>query len=146
MNYQELGHDTYDQYLDSDEWKKIKTYFYALSETYQCRLCHLRNGLVLHKRTYHFLRFDQFRKLPEKYVHKILVYLCSDCNHQVHFYPDESKVPLDSLFLMDREEEVYNSWKYIVLRFIRDCSSLFKSAGYRTRKWKRNTSNLKYVR
>jgi hypothetical protein len=110
MKYQALGYDTYDDYLNGEEWQEIRDYFYSLNTPYRCRVCHRNKKLLVHKRTYYALHPSFFKSLSKRMIRKILVYLCVPCNDLVHFYDGRKKkkaVPLDYVFLWDREQVIF---------------------------------------
>ena len=117
MIYKDLGYQEYNDYLEGEEWQEIKNYFYEHCGSYECRGCHVKQGLVLHKRSYRFLTLSAIKKryiFPfwvKWYLKKYMVWLCHDCNKLVHFYSDGRRVDLDYKSLMKREKYVF-SWKY----------------------------------
>jgi hypothetical protein len=127
MHYQDLGYDTYDDYLSGPEWKEIRNFFYSLSAKYRCRICHVRRDLLVHKRSYYYLQPEAFKSLAIKYVRRILVYLCPRCNRLVHYYnyKKNQRVPLDHLFLIEREQAIFWRIDMIFRRLGRDIWSFF---------------------
>lgn len=121
MYYFELGYDLYDAYIDGPEWKEIKDIFFQSGTPYRCRLCHETKHLNVHKRSYAYLEPAFFRKIVrnKKLLRKILVYLCKRCNTLVHFYKKNQKVPLDYLFLYDRELRLYWRVDMVLYRTVR---------------------------
>lgn len=120
MYFYDLGYKSYEEYLKGPEWRVIKEYFYQEHRTrYECRICLERQGLRPHHRSYYCLTPIEFMKLPKKIRNMMLVYLCQRCNDKVHFYRDGTKVPLDYMFLWDREEEVYNHWYFYFMRLFK---------------------------
>lgn len=122
MQYQELGYDTYDEFLRGSEWTQIRDIKYKAKGAYLCRLCHKDSGLSLHKRTYFNLTPEFFLALLKhrpRMFYAILVYLCGKCNRSVHFYRSGEKVPLDYLFLWDREQSLYFRPDNVILRIAR---------------------------
>lgn len=123
MHFSELGFDTYDEYIAGEEWQTIREMKYKSGDPYRCRLCWGRRELRLHKRTYYDLTPEFFYfllKNNRRIYNKILVWLCPRCNTLVHWYDgkkQKKKVPLDYLFLWDRECQVYNRPDIIMLRF-----------------------------
>lgn len=129
MHYQELQYDSYDEYLNGIEWKKIKNIFYYSGVPYRCRICHTRKKLLVHKRSYAYLTpysFLLLRKKREKMFFKILVYLCHPCNEKVHFTKTHEKVPLDYLFLWEQEQSIYWQPGMMIRRFFNDLLFLFR--------------------
>lgn len=120
MYYSELQYDSYDEYLDGQQWQEIKALYYHSGVLYRCRICHKRRGLLLHKRSYAYLTPEKYLNMKDKMIRKILVYLCHRCNELIHFYKKGDKVPLDYLFLYEREQEIYYRWQFFVIRFFRD--------------------------
>lgn len=108
MKYQELGYDTYDEYINSEEWRSIHDYIYRLKLfSYHCRICRKKKALLLHKRSYAYLTLQTVRNLSKRKLKQIFVWLCHDCNTLIHFYTKTKKVPLCYLFLSERERLVW---------------------------------------
>jgi hypothetical protein len=135
MHYSELGFDSYDEYLESSLWKKIRDIKYSAGDPYRCRLCHTKKVLYLHKRTYYNLTPEFFTfllKHDRKMFNKILVYLCSRCNNLVHWYDgkrQKKKVPLDYLFLWEREQQLFYRLDFILRRLTRTTIWIIKWIG-----------------
>lgn len=119
MYYTELGYDSYDEYLAGEEWHQIRSFFYSLKTPYRCKLCHKRDDLLVHKRSYFHLTPEAFKQLKPSFIKKILVYFCHRCNHLVHFQKGK-KVPLDYLYLWEREKQLYFRLDMVIRRLGRD--------------------------
>lgn len=119
MYFTDLNYDNYDDYLKGREWEEIHEIFYQRGGPYKCRLCGVRKSLVLHKRSYYFLTQDFFKKADKKWLNKVLVWLCVPCNKKVHFYNDKDRVPLDYLYLWDREQHLFKRVDYRLRRLRR---------------------------
>lgn len=132
MHYSDLGFDNYDDYIASPEWQEIRDMKYHSGDPYRCRICHSRRSLSLHKRTYYDLTpafFYWLLKNNKRLFRKILVYLCKRCNTLVHFYDgnkQKRKVPLDYVFLWDREQQLYWRPDMVVVRFFRTTDRFIK--------------------
>lgn len=101
------SYDNYDDYLQG-EWQAIHEYIYQLRLfPYRCRVCFVKKALLLHKRSYGELTLAGIKKLSKRMLKKIFVWLCHRCNSLIHFYTDKQKVPLDYLFLWEREKRVW---------------------------------------
>jgi hypothetical protein len=131
MHFSQLGYDSYDEYIDSPEWREIRDMYYSSGVAYRCRVCHSRKSLRLHKRTYYDLTpkfFYYLLKNNKRLFNKILEYLCSRCNTLIHFYDgrkQKKKVPLDYLFLWDREQRIYWRVDMVIRRSIRSFFRFF---------------------
>lgn len=130
MYYDRLGYDSYDDYLNGPEWQEIRDIFYHSGAKYRCRICHVRKSLLVHKRTYYMLRPRFFKSISNKWLHRILVYLCPRCNSLIHFYNKKEKVPLDYLFLWEREKEIYWRGSMIIRRGFRSTISALRWMRY----------------
>lgn len=125
MQYQVLGYDTYDEFLTGVEWEEIRNFYYHSGVAYRCRTCHKTKDLRLHKRSYYNLTPKFYKWLfyhKRKLFFKFLVYLCPHCNTLIHFYDGKKlmqKVPLDYIFLWDREQQIYWRIDKITMRFLR---------------------------
>lgn len=125
MHYSDLGFDNYDEYISSEEWKTIRDMKYHSGDPYRCRVCWSGKLLSLHKRTYYNLTSDFFYwllKHNRRIYNKILVWLCPRCNDLIHFYDGKKrkkKVPLDYLFLWDREQQIFYRPDMIIRRGVR---------------------------
>lgn len=120
MHYTDLNYDNYDEYLAGEEWKEIRDFIYQIAVIpYYCRICHVPRDLLLHKRSYIFLHPKKLKLLQHKYLKKIFVWICHPCNEKVHFYAKNERVPLDYIFLWEREQKVYRMPRFIFLRFVR---------------------------
>lgn len=118
MHFNELGYDSYDEFLEGKEWAEMRNAYYALKVGYRCRICHSRMRIKVHKRSYVYLQLSFFKK-RKRLFKKVMVYLCEKCNQKVHFYNKNDKVPLDYLTLWDREQELYWRIDNMLLRMIR---------------------------
>ncbi len=137
MHYSELNYDSYDKYLQGPEWQEIHDIFFDRGGKYQCKICHSKEKLILHKRTYYSLRPEFFKDMDDKWLRKFFVWLCIKHNTEIHFYNKEEKVPLDHLFLSERENEIYKRPLNRFRRVLRDSvafSRIFKVK--RTRKYR----------
>ncbi len=119
MYYTDLNYDSYDEYLKGPEWEEIHDIFYQKGGEYRCRICWGKKGLILHKRSYFHLTPEFFRVADKKWLRMVLVWLCEKHNNQIHFYKKDEKVPLDYLFLWERERGVYKRPLNIIRRVLR---------------------------
>ena len=125
MYFKDLGYDSYDEYLNGVEWGQIRDIFYKNSGKYRCRICHAKKQLIVHKRTYYYLQPEFFKQMDKAWLNKILVYLCDKHNREVHFYDRRQKVPLDYLFLAEREHEIYKRPINVFWRLYRDLGDVW---------------------
>lgn len=151
MYYKELNYDTYDEYLNGNEWKEIRDIFYLSGVKYRCTICFARKKLLVHKRSYYYLTPKFFRiiaRTNKKLLTKILSYKCSRCNSLCHFYDKQKKKPveLDYLFLWEREKKIYWRVDMVVVRLFRTTESALKWIYYSYKTWGRESKrkNLPY--
>lgn len=90
------GYATYQDYLKSDTWKRIRTYVYR-RDGYKCRLCGEQGRLTAHHLTYDqsILFADPTTKLGKKKL-RDLVSLCDSCHTAVHKDDDGEFIHLGS--------------------------------------------------
>lgn len=68
---------TYQEFLNSDFWKKIKTRFFTKKTTIKvCFICASNKDLQLHHRNYKKVRNNTINNL---------ICLCRKCHHNIHF-------------------------------------------------------------
>ncbi len=87
MNYHQLGYKSYQEFLQSNYWKRKKAQVYATRSIKCCWICKTTANLNVHHQTY-------FRLGDEKLSD--LMILCQNCHKAVHDFKKEN--PKLSLF------------------------------------------------
>lgn len=97
MYFYELGYASYEEYLQSRHWEKLKEQRIK-NKNAKCYICGSKTWLLLHHRTYEHLGREKKGEL---------VVLCTRCNKLVHFYDNGKRVPLTYKALLAREKEIW---------------------------------------
>ena len=74
----------YKAYLESDEWKTIKSRLRQLKKYQKCRACGKTRGIQLHHKTYKFVHTTQ--------EESGIVPLCGKCHRKTHEYAKKKNV------------------------------------------------------
>lgn len=75
-----MGFNSYQDFLKSDVWKKLKEYIFNKKEFKECHICGSIRYLVPHHRRYTNLHnIHSLRKMSRD-----LICLCGDCHTKVH--------------------------------------------------------------
>jgi len=118
MYYHELNYDEYDAYLVGPEWRGLNQFFYDNRTIYECNICGVREGLVLHKRSYKFLSLEALKKQYRgdnskimRYLHTFMSYLCRACHRKVHYLPNGTKTTMQYKCLREREMQLKKAVK-----------------------------------
>ena len=98
MYFSDLGYASYDEYLQSRHWAKLKEQRIK-NKNAKCHICGSKAWLLLHHRTYENLGREKKQDL---------VVLCTRCNKLIHFYDNGMRVPLTYEALTKREKEIWH--------------------------------------
>lgn len=82
-----IGFEFYKDYLNSDEWFKVKTFAFNKDKFKKCFVCGDGKNIIIHHRTYSKIRSKSMKKQMTA-----LVALCGECHHKVHKDNLSSKV------------------------------------------------------
>lgn len=101
MYYTELGFTSYQQYLESGHWEKIKKI--RIGKKCERRFCG-NSARVCHHLHY--------RNLGKEEHGRDYVDICYSCNDLAHFYDDRSRVPVteNGYLLIKRWKEINSLW------------------------------------
>lgn len=107
MYFTDLGYETYNGYLDSKHWQKLRKEVWASGVRKECHICKTKRNLLLHHRTY--------TNLGHERLGRDVILLCKFCHIDVHF--DRGvKTPLERRFLVAREMQLYRRKHSILWR------------------------------
>lgn len=100
--FSELGYDSYNGYLNSKHWDRLKDVYWKSTLPKYCRICDAKTNLIMHHRTY--------ERLGKEDLRRDLVVLCNNCHRDVHFDAILGKTPLVYEELLGREKLLRKQW------------------------------------